>query len=419
MIEKYIIKPQNCDRIHRTWLGNAICCYVEYLDKQNYSSSTIKRKISVLVELSEYTKSKEVKSQVELPSYENAFISHMLMRHQNNHPNRNHHERTKFYTSIVRHFLVFTLDNYKKNKRCLDFPMKEYAPKFLDYLKQERGLSPETIKLYAHNLRKFEGYIIRINLDDLNSLNPKVLSDFVVDCRQWLGKGGMKSMVSNLRTFLRYLNREDIIQQDLSVALDTPVSYRLAEIPRSMPWTDVKVLLDSLDRRTPVGKRDYAIILLLTTYGLRASEVAAMKLGDIDWDRARFQVPDRKAGHFTGYPLSSTVAEAIIDYLKNARIQTTERNLFLCTTPPFRAVYHAIVSGMVTRRIKACGIKVDKAGSHTLRHTCVQRLIDEKFDLKTIGDYVGHASYASTQIYSKMDIESLRDIAMGDGESLL
>src|SRR5690606_29386809 len=135
-------------------------------------------------------------------------------------------------------------------------------------------------------------------------------------------------------------------------------------------------------------------LLLLVTYGLRAREVAALTLDDIDWRNERLRIPERKADHSTAYPLSSLVAEAILDYLKNVRPETSERLIFFRIVAPYSPLTYAAISGCATRYLRRAGIPVSRPGSHTLRHTCVQRLVDAQFSLKMIGDYVGHRSAA-------------------------
>jgi len=178
-------------------------------------------------------------------------------------------------------------------------------------------------------------------------------------------------------------------------------------------------MLECVDRRTGVGKRDYAILLLLVTYGLRAREVSALTLDDIDWERERLLVPERKAGHCTAYPLSAVVGEALLDYLKNARPQTARREVFFRAPAPQAPLNCDAISNRASHYLRKAGIDVRRPGSHTLRHTCVQRLIDAEFPLKTIGDYVGHRSSRSTEVYSKVAIESLREVSLGDGEALV
>ena len=178
-------------------------------------------------------------------------------------------------------------------------------------------------------------------------------------------------------------------------------------------------MLEGVDRRTPGGKRDYAILLLLVTYGLRAREIAALTVEDIDWRRERLRVPERKADHSTAYPLSPIVGEAILDYLQHGRPKTAERSVFFRALAPFKPMTFNGVSGRASHYLHKAGIPVSRPGSHTLRHTCVQRLVDADFSLKAIGDYVGHQSPTSTEIYAKVAVEALREVGSGIGEEVL
>jgi integrase/recombinase XerD len=177
-------------------------------------------------------------------------------------------------------------------------------------------------------------------------------------------------------------------------------------------------MLDQVDRRTFVGRRDYAMLLLMVTYGLRAREVALLTLDDLDWKRDRLHVRERKADHNTTYPLAPAVGEAIVDYLKNGRPDVQSRPLFWRHLAPRLPLTQAAVSAMASKYLHKAGIPVSRPGSHTLRHACVQRLVDNGFPLKTIGNYVGHRSPSSTMIYAKVQVGALREVALSDGEDL-
>jgi integrase/recombinase XerD len=168
-----------------------------------------------------------------------------------------------------------------------------------------------------------------------------------------------------------------------------------------------------------VGKRDYAILLLLVTYGLRANEVAALTLDDINWKHDRLDIRGRKAGHSTAYPLAPIAGEALLDYLKHGRPETTERALFLGAYAPYKRLSSVAVSLRTKWYLRKAAITVSRPGSHTLRHTCVQRLVDSGLSLQTIGDFVGHRTPDATQIYAKVNIEALREVALGDGKEVL
>jgi site-specific recombinase XerD len=228
----------------------------------------------------------------------------------------------------------------------------------------------------------------------------------------------MVGLASSLRVFLRYLRREGMLDRDISKLVEIPQQYRLADIPRSVSWEAVQKVLDRPDRRTVVGRRDFAMLLLMATYGLRAREIAALTLDDIDWKRDRLHVRERKADHTTAYPLAAAIGEAIIDYVKNGRPDVSSRVLFWRQLAPRIPLTHHAVASTATKYLREAGIKVRRPGSHTLRHACVQRLVDSGFPLKTIGDYVGHRSASSTMIYAKVQVDALREVAMSDGEDL-
>ena len=299
-------------------------------------------------------------------------------------------------------------------------PFADAAPGFFDYLAEERGLRPASVLGYRHHLDRFEAYLRRIGVRSIRELSPAILSAFVVErAGAGLAKSTVRGAAGVLRVFLRYARREGILASDLSAAVGWPQVYRLSGIPRSISWDDVNRVLAGVDRRTAAGRRDYAILLLLVTYGLRGREVAALTLDDIDWKRERLAIPERKAGHSTAFPLSAVVGEALLDYLRQGRPVTADRHVFFRAAAPRRPIGAAAVSSLARFYLLKAGVDVPRPGSHTLRHSAVQRLVDANFDLKTIGDFVGHRSARSTEVYAKVAVEALREVALGDGEEVL
>jgi len=288
------------------------------------------------------------------------------------------------------------------------------------YLTEEKGLRPHSIHHYRFYLRQFATYLERIGIDDLSKLSPTVLSGFIAEyAPPRVSWETVRNACGTLRVFLRYVHREGVTAKDLSSLVEFPQSYRHAGLPRSISWDQVEQVLAGIDRRSACGKRDYTMLLLLATYGLRGAEVAGLTLDDIDWRNERLKIRERKAGNNTTYPLSAVVGAAIIDYLKNGRPATTCREVFMRSAAPIAPIGSAAVVCRAGHFIRKAGIIVPRAGSHVLRHSCVQRLLNAHFSLKHIGDYVGHRSASSTQIYAKVAIEQLREVALGDGEDVL
>jgi integrase/recombinase XerD len=276
-----------------------------------------------------------------------------------------------------------------------------------------------TLGLYRNHLRQLDAYLIQRGIRDLPGLSPDVVSGFLTDRAQGLQPSYVRIRCTVLRVFLRYLHREGAVARDLSTIVEAAPVYRLAKIPRAITADEVQQMLGTIDRQTAIGRRDYAILLLLVTYGLRAREVAALTLDHLDWHHDRLRIPERKAGHSTAYPLSPFAGAAIIDYLKDGRPKTPSRYVFQHVTHPWGPITHVAVARRAAHYLHKAGIAVPRAGSHTLRHTCVQRLVDGGWSLKQIGDYVGHRSPASTEIYSKVALDTLREVSCGDGEEVL
>jgi len=422
MLERYFVFPHTVDRIREAWIGEPIERYVEHLAEQGYAAGTIHYRVPLLVQFGEFARAQGAKTFEELPAYAEDFIAGWIRTHcPGGRGGKPRQGFTKEIRGPVEQFLRLVVHGFTGHVRgpTARVPFADSAPGFFGYLSEERGLRPSTLWHYGHHLRGFEDFLKKIGLHDLRDLTPPVLAAFVADRSPRLDKTGIRDLCGTLRVLLRYLYRERVVSRDLSMAVDAPHAYRLSHIPRSVTWEEVRQMLSVVERRMPAGKRDYAILLLLVTYGLRAREVAALMLDHIDWKRERLHVPERKADHATAYLFSTIVGDAIVDYLQHGRPQTTDRHLFFRSVAPYVPLTYSAISGRATHYLRKAGIPVSRAGSHTLRHTCVQRLVDADFSLKIIGDYVGHRVPASTEIYSKVAVEALRKVALGDGEEIV
>ncbi len=422
MLENYFVHPDTLHGIRSCWLGGAIDKYVEWLVEQGYGPGSIYGRVPILRRFGQFAWAQGARTFDDLPEQVEPFVAHWMAERDSG---QNTERTRKFRNEIrgpVEQFLSLVLPGFVRRGRQpvrISDPFATQAPDFFAYLRNERGLQESSIKHYYHFLLRLETYLQRIRLDALCDLSPQVLSAFVTESMRELSPNTISGFCSSVRVFLRYLHREGLVAHELAATIEAPQKYRLSNVPRSISWDDVRRMLEVVDQRTAMGKRDYVILLLLVTYGLRSREVAALTLDDIDWERERILVPERKAGHCTAYPLSTRVGESLLVYLKEVRAKSPERQVFLRTYAPRTPLTRTTISNRATHYLRKAGIQVRRPGSHTLRHTCVQRLIDAEFPLKTIGDYVGHGSPRSTEAYSKVDIEALREVALGDGESLL
>lgn len=420
MLEHYFIRPATVDRIRANAAGAYIEHYVSWLRAQGYADRNVFKRVPILCQFGEFASARgAIDGQAALEHVE-PFAQYWESIHGKSCRSEAARAKVAFDArNPVRQMLELALyGSVGAHRQRKPFPLQAEVPGFAGYLRDERGLKDDTIERHAFYLNGLSSFLDRAAVASLASVSPPLLAAFLVERCAGLARTSRRDLCGTLRIFLRYCHRERLIERDLSAAVEVPRLHRLASVPRAITWDEVRDMLGCVDRRCALGRRDYAMLLLLVTYGLRGNEVAQLTLEDIDWQRERLSIPQRKAGHWSAYPLAGIVAEAIIDYLKNARPQTADRHVFFRSMAPWRPISSAAVSSAAVRYLQRAGVRVHRAGAHTLRHTCVQRLIDAEFSLKTIGDYVGHRSPQSTKIYTKVDLAALREVAMGNGEAL-
>jgi integrase/recombinase XerD len=419
MLEHYFRRPVTVDRIRALWLGPQIDHYVGWLQARRASSGIVLQHVRTLRHFNQFVCARGVTSREQLPSYVQPFIDEWMLARAPSRLSKAARGTVLSNAQVpVEQLLELTVPGFARVRHRVAIPFMASVPGFFPFLREERGLRPGTCAGHAVELRKFEAFLQRSDVG-LSDLSPSLLGRYVAERAKSLLPTSLHDCTGALRVFLRYLHRENIIPADITRALPRGRKYKQSSLPRGLPWADVQKVLDSVDRRSAVGKRDYAVLMLLASYGLRAREVAALELDDLDWAHSQLKVPARKGGHSSIYPLSASVGEAIIEYLRAGRPQLEDRHVFLTCRSPFSSINHYGISRLAAQHIVAAGIKVPRPGSHTLRHSCVQRLVESDVAFKAIGDYVGHRRAESTLVYAKVALHRLRQLAIGDAEEAL
>jgi integrase/recombinase XerD len=420
MLEHYFTRTWTVDRLRSLWLGPALSRYAEWLSDRQISRASALFKLQTLVIFDRFVTARHVRALEELPAQIAPFIEEwQRTRGRNSHTASYARSLRTGPRTAIEELLRLVLPGFVGTERRQPWPLQDLAPGFREHLIDERGLRPDTLVGYSHHTRVFEQFLRSAAITDLSTLTPKIVNRFLIESTAGQQPGGRQARAGALRVLLRYLHRQGMIASDLSRAVPRGRTYKQAAIPRAIPWSEVERVLASVDRRSACGKRDYAILMLLATYGLRSQEIAALELSAIDWPRSRFHVIGRKAGNSTTYPLAAPVGEAIIDYLRNARPQCADRHVFIRLAAPFHGLAHWTVASRASVYLQRAGIQVRRPGSHTFRHSCVQRLVEADLPFKQIGDYVGHRSDAATQVYAKVAIHKLRALTLGDAEDVL
>jgi len=282
------------------------------------------------------------------------------------------------------------------------------------YLDRVRGLCPGTITMHAVTITKFLSFL---DYDarplQLRELRVADIETFVTKSGERVSRSRMGQIAGTLRTFLRFLAATDEGPPGLDAHVESPRVWRAERLPRALPWETVRTFLRAIDRSTPKGRRDFAMFLLVATYGLRSSEVRALDLDDIAWRDRQILVPRPKVGTPLLLPLTDEVAAALLDYLRSGRPASVHRRLFLRVEFPLGPLGLGAIGAAFHTWAQRAAIRLpDRCGPHSMRHALALHLLRQGTALKTIGDLLGHRSAEATGVYLRLDVDDLRDVAL-------
>lgn len=292
---------------------------------------------------------------------------------------------------------------------------------FATYLKNVRGLSDTTIRSHHRYLSRF---LKQVGFDTseqaLLLLTLKQVEDFICSCSRNLNRYSLQHVVGYLRAFLRFEYGKGMLQSQLYKMIDTPRVYRLEKIPHSLPWPTVNDLLNSIDRTDTQGIRNYAMLRLIATYGLRPCEVVSLTLDDINWRAGTVHILQGKTQNHLVLPLTDDVGQALINYL-NRRPELPYREIFLRIRAPSGPLKPTAVTEVFQRQVRLSGLDIPYQGPHCLRHSYAVHLLRHGTSVKVIGDVLGHRNPESTCVYLRLATDDLRGVALelpdyaGDG----
>lgn len=279
---------------------------------------------------------------------------------------------------------------------------------YAEYLVRERAVVPVTVRHYRSIARSFLSHCFGEEDLELSRLGASDVTSFVLRQCRASNVGRAKYTVTALRSFLRYLFLRGELANNLVGAVAGIADWRQASLPKALPVQQVHRLLRSCDRRTHMGQRNYAILLLLARFGLRAGEVAALELDDFHWRQGEVVIRG-KGLREDRLPLPGDVGEAVVAYLRRARPQTSSRKLFLSITAPRRGLTGCAVSKIVRRACIHAGL--EPVGSHRLRHTAATQMLHKGAALSEVAQLLRHRSVNTTALYAKVDRQRLRELA--------
>ena len=282
---------------------------------------------------------------------------------------------------------------------------------FTAYLVRERGLTQATADNYVPFARRFLAERFGTGTIRPGQIKPVDISRFVLRHAQKLSPGRAKMMVTGLRSFFRYLLQHGKLEVDLAAAVPSVADWRRSTVPKYLSPAQVGRLLDVCVRSTSVGRRNYAVLLLLARLGLRAGEVVALELDDVDWRAGEIMVLGKGLVH-DRLPLPTDVGEALATYLRRDRPECPTRRLFVCMRAPRRGFAGSTTVGTIVRwALDKAGLSPPFKGAHFLRHSLATSMLNGGASMAEIGQVLRHRAWATTEIYAKVDFANLRSLA--------
>lgn len=279
------------------------------------------------------------------------------------------------------------------------------------FLRDERGLALSTIKRHCWHARRLLDHLSRsgrtlrqVRLEDVDSYMSALTTS------GWQ-RTSLPGVADAVRSFLRFAQSRRLCRPRLADGVAAPRIYADERLAEGLEWATVIRLIASSGGDSASDIRDRALFLLLSVYGLRCSEIAALRLDDIDWDNDTISVRRPKQRHTQQYPLEVSTGQAILRYIREARPRAECRHVFLNLLAPARPITRISIHHAVRKRLRAMGLHGPRRGPHALRHACARRLLSKGFTFKQVGDHLGHRSSAATRIYAKVDLGSLREVA--------
>jgi integrase/recombinase XerD len=285
---------------------------------------------------------------------------------------------------------------------------------FRTYLREVRGLAPMTVLGHCRRISAFLEFLkIEEHPAAIGMLGLEQIEEFLCQTAKTNNRFSMQQVVGSLRIFLRQQHAQGILPKALHQQIDTPRVYRLERLPRALPWEQIIELLHSIDCSTSGGLRDFTLLHLAASYGLRGCELVRLTLDDIDWQTRTLKIRQTKTKQTLLLPLSKESLAVLARFLREGRRCSTGcRELFLRHHAPAGPLAATALHDILERRIVLSGLKIPSLGGHALRHSLAVHLLHQGEGLPTIGAALGHRNCESTAIYLRLAFDDLREVGL-------
>jgi len=411
-LERVFEYPRTLRRLRSGPIGKLLEGFCSWLLEHGFRRGTTRKHLFNLFHLNEYLGGPRsvVRQTVSLREVEGFFRAYSLQcRHR-----RALEGYLRRLGYSVNRFLA-----YLRESGFLDsLPRQEiYQPLldgYLQWMRHYQHASEGTLTVRSHSITQFLDWLgPEATAEGLSRLTAQRIEAFFLSYARSMGRSARRSMQSALRTFLRFCLHQGYLERPLDRAVPTLRTYKLATVPRGLNDPQAQQVLRAIHRNSPGGRRDYAILQLLYTYGVRGGQVRALRLEDIDWVQNQILFKASKQGKDSRLPLTVQVGKSLLDYLQHSRPSDSYPHVFLTCRAPYHPLTHSSsLSAIVERHIRAAGIQIPSKGAHLFRHGFATRMLHQGHSLKAVADVLGHRHLSTTFIYTKVDFNALKQVGL-------
>ena len=406
MLSEFFESPTRIQELHGSPGGHLLEGFAQELCQAGYAQITARRHIRAAEHLIYWIgrKSRTVAALDEKTIEE--FVQHLNRCRCPRYGHANRRDLRKGARLFLRYARSADLVTTRVVEQVITDP--DLLVSFCAWMRQQRGTCDATLYNYSLHLRD----LLRNLGEDPAKFAARNLRQFILDTSQRCGWAAAKKCTTAVRMFLRFLIADGKCAAGLEASVPVLAHWRLSSLPRYLQSDEVERVIASCDPAKPAGKRDRAILLLLARLGLRAGDIVQLRLGDLDWKEGGICVSG-KGRRQTLLPLTQETGDAIASYITDGRPPTTVDALFIRSRAPFRALAnHCAVSMIVAQAIRRAGVTCPSRGAaHVLRHSVASSMLRHGASLQEIAGVLRHRSIATTEIYAKVDVAALRQIA--------
>ncbi len=400
----YLHAPRAVQRLHEGPLGPYIDAYAAELHAEGYAPQSAEVKLRLVADFSRWlAKHRLLPSEITLDH----LSSYLRSRRGHRRPRRDDRVTLRRFWNLLRRQGVAPDPAVPART-----PAAQVRDSFRCFLRQERGLAPATLVNYLRFAGEFLAARFGTGPVDLGALRASDVTGFVQRRAATLGGKQAQMLTTALRAFLRFARYRGELRTDLATCVPAVANWSLSTLPRALPPGQVEAVLAGCNRQSAMGRRDYAILLLLARLGLRAGEVVALTLEDLDWHAGVLTVRG-KGGHAALLPLPVEVGEALAAYIQQGRPRAASRQVFLRVRAPIRGFQGAPAIAYVVRHaLLQAGVESPRKGAHQFRHGLACHLLRQGASLAEIGELLRHRRPQTTAIYAKVDLAALAPLAV-------